>query len=109
MRPVSTVVLFFVLLSAACVWAAAGEGATVFTDLKCTMCHKPDKKAAAVPLAEIAKAYQDRGQILKLFSGESKPLIESDRWGMMRGQLPKIQALTEPQKADLADYILSFK
>ena len=109
MRPLSIVVLIFALMSAAGVWAGAEEGATVFATLKCALCHKPDKKAAAVSLAEIAKTYQDRDKILKLFSGEIKPLIESDNWGMMRGQIPKIQALQEPEKQDLADYILSFK
>ena len=109
MKVASVTILFFVLISAASVWAGAKEGASVFESLKCSMCHKPDKKAAAVSLDEIAKTYQDRDKILKLFSGESKPLIESDKWGMMRGQLPKIQALKESEKKDLADYILSFK
>ncbi len=104
-----TLILILLLVSAAGAWAGAKEGASVFDSLKCSMCHKPDKKAAAVSLNEIATTYQDRDKVPKLFSGESKPLIESDKWGMMRGQLPKIQALKESEKKDLADYILSFK
>jgi cytochrome c551/c552 len=109
MKVASIVILFFIFISAAGVLAGTKEGASVFESLKCSMCHKPDKKAAAVSLNEIAKTYQDSGQMLKLFSGESKPLIESDKWGMMRGQMPKIQALKDSEKKDLADYILSFK
>lgn len=90
-------------------WAAAGEGAAVFESLKCGMCHKPDKKAAAVSLAEIAKAYPDKEKLLKLFTGETKPVIESDKWGMMRGQLTKIQGLNDQEKDDLVEYIMTFK
>jgi len=38
-----------------------------------------------------------------------KPLIESEKWGMMRGQLEKIKALPDQDREALADYILSFK
>ncbi len=102
------VALIVIGLSGIC-WSAGSEGAAEFASLKCSMCHKPDKKAAAVSLSQIAKTYQDRATLMKLFKGEAKPLIESDNWGMMRGQLHKIKALADPQKEALADYILSFK
>jgi cytochrome c551/c552 len=102
------VVLTIIGLSGIC-WSAAPEGAAQFDSLKCGMCHKPDKKAAAISLSEIAKAYKDRDTLMKFFKGEARPLIESDKWGMMRGQLHKIKALEDPQKEALADYILSFK
>ena len=89
--------------------AAAADGAKVFETLKCGMCHKPDKKAAAISLAEIVRTYSDRDKLIKFFKGETKPLIESDKWGMMRGQLEKIKALPDEDKEALADYILSFK
>ena len=102
-------VLVLVVVFAAAALAADVDGAAVFTSLKCAMCHKPDKKAAAISLAEIGHAYSDKSALLKLFDGEGKPLIESDKWGMMRPQLEKIKALPEPEKAALADYVLSFK
>jgi cytochrome c551/c552 len=89
--------------------ARAGDGAALFESLKCGMCHKPDKKTAAVSLAEIAKAYGDKEKLVKLFKGESKPLIESDKWGMMKGQFSKITPLSDQEKNDLAEYILSAK
>ena len=99
-------VLAFALAAAA---AADVDGAAAFTSLKCGMCHKPDKKAAAISLVEISHAYSDKATLLKLFDGESKPLIESEKWGLMRPRLEKIKELPEPEKAALADYVLSFK
>lgn len=88
---------------------AEGEGAALYESMKCGMCHKPDKKAAAVSLADIARAYQEKGKLVKFLNGESKPLIESEKWGMMKGQMSKIAPLQEQEKNELADYILSFK
>ncbi|MGA2401843.1 MAG: c-type cytochrome [Syntrophobacteraceae bacterium] len=102
-------ILVMVCVLAAAGGAAAADGAAVFETLKCGMCHKPDKKAAAISLAEIVKTYSDRDTIVKFFKGELKPLIESEKWGMMRGQLEKIKALPDEDKEALAEYILSFK
>lgn len=101
------VLLFGFMVSAGS--AAAGEGNAIYDSMKCGMCHKPDKKTAAVSLAEIVKTYQDKEKLLKFFNGETKPLIESEKWGMMRGQLTKIQGLSEQEKKDLAEYIMNTK
>lgn len=89
--------------------ALGDDGAAVFQKMKCDLCHKPDKKSAAVPLTDIVKAYPDKGKLVAFFKGEAKPLIESEKWGMMRGPLTKIQALSDQEKEALADYLLSFK
>ena len=102
-------ILVTVCVTAAAGGAAAADGAALFERLKCSMCHKPDKKAAAIPLAEIAQTYSDRDKLVKFFKGDLKPLVESEKWGMMRGPLEKIKALPEEDKEALADYILSFK
>jgi cytochrome c551/c552 len=103
----STLVLVTALAAGGGAWAA--DGAEIFATLKCGMCHKPDKKAAAISLTEIDQAYSDKAKLSSFFKGEMKPLIESDKWGMMRGQLEKIKALPDKDKEALADYILSFK
>jgi len=102
-------VLVLVLALAAAGIAADVDGAAVFTSLKCGMCHKPDKKAAAISLAEIDQTYSDKEKLLQFFKGEIKPLIESEKWGMMRPQLEKIKALPDPERDALADYLLGFK
>jgi cytochrome c551/c552 len=89
--------------------AWAGDGAAVFESLQCSRCHKPDRKAAAVSLAEIAKTYGDKEKVVKFLKGEIKPLIESEKWGMMKGQFSKITPLSDQEKNDLAEYILGFK
>ncbi|SPF32887.1 exported hypothetical protein [Syntrophobacter sp. SbD1] len=107
-------ILILSLLVLACVPAASGgaspaNGEEVFSRLKCAMCHKPDKKTAAISLKEIVAAYQDKDKLVKFFNGQIKPLIESEKWGMMRGRLEKIKALPDEEKEALADYIMSFK
>ncbi len=102
-------VLILVFAFAAAGNAADVDGAAVFTSLKCGMCHKPDKKAAAISLAEIDQTYSDKEKLVKFFKGEIKPLIESEKWGMMRPQLDKIKALPDPEKDALAGYVMSFK
>jgi cytochrome c551/c552 len=89
--------------------AGAGDGAAVFDSLKCSMCHKPDKKAAGISLAEIAKTYENKEKLVKFLKGETRPLIESEKWGMMKGQFSKIAPLGDQEKNDLAEYILGFK
>ncbi|MGA2026533.1 MAG: c-type cytochrome [Syntrophobacteraceae bacterium] len=103
----STLVLVTALAAGGGAWSA--DGAEIFATLKCGMCHKPDKKAAAISLAEIVQTYSDKARVVSFFKGEIKPLIESENWGMMRGQLEKIKALPDPDKEALAGYILSFK
>jgi cytochrome c551/c552 len=103
----SILVLVTALSAGGGTWAA--DGAQIFVELKCGMCHKPDKKAAAISLAEIVQTYSDKAKLVKFFEGQMKPLIESEKWGMMLGQLEKIKTLPDQDKEALAGYILSFR
>lgn len=87
----------------------AADGEAVFTSLKCAACHKPDQKTVAVPLADIAKAYGTEDKLVLFFKGGSKMIIESEKSGMMKGQMGKLLGLSDGDKASLAQYILSFK
>jgi len=89
--------------------SSAGSGEALFASLKCGACHKPDQKATAVPLSELAKAYGDQAKLVSFFKGESPMIIESTKSGMMKGQLKNLGALSDEDKKALADYILSFK
>jgi cytochrome c len=89
--------------------SSAGSGEALFTSLKCGACHKPDQKATAVPLTELAKAYQDQARLVNFFKGESPMIVESTKSGMMKGQLKYLETLSDDDKKALADYILSFK
>jgi cytochrome c551/c552 len=103
----SLLVLAFALSTAAAAWAADGE--QVFSNLKCGVCHKPDKRSTGVSVQEIARTYSDRDKLVTFFKGESKPLIESNKWGMMRGELEHIKTLPDDEKEALAEYMLKFK
>ncbi len=87
----------------------AEDGQSIFQSLRCSACHKPDQKTAAVSLAEISKTYQDPVKLVSFFKGEGRPMIETARPGMMRGQMSGLSALSDHEKHSLAEYVLSFK
>jgi len=89
--------------------SSAGNGEALFSSLRCNTCHKPDQKSVASSLADIARVYGDEEKLIKFFKGESKPLIETDKAGMMRGQMRKLVALSDEDKKILAEYVLGFK
>jgi len=101
--------LFLILAGSGPGISAAADGKAVFDSLRCGSCHKPDQKAAGAALVDIAKAYPDREQLVKFFAGETKPVMETGKPGMMRGQMPGLQALSDEDKKALADYIFSVK
>lgn len=88
---------------------AAQDGEAVFNALRCGSCHKPDAKAAGASLNEIVKVYADQEKLVRFFKGETKPVIETDKPGMMKGQMPKIMALSEGEKKALVQYIFRFR
>jgi cytochrome c551/c552 len=89
--------------------AEAADGGALYTQLKCGLCHKPDKKAAGVALSEIARVYGEPSKLAMFFKGKQEPKIESTNWGVMAGQMPRLEALSEEDQQALAGYILSFR
>lgn len=108
-----TVIFSIVLTVAAGVFLlvpiSAQDGEAIFNSLRCGSCHKPDVKATAASLNEIAKAYADPGKLFKFLNGEARPIIETDKPGMMKGQMQKIALLPEQEKQALAQYVFRFK
>ncbi len=92
--------------------SAAGEksGAEVFESLKCGVCHKPDVEVpAGFSLAQIAKAYQTKDKLVEFMTSGFNPIMESEKKGMMKGQMSKLTALGKEEREALADYIMKFK
>ena len=104
-----TGVLFAFLTGFTPAVAGAADGKEVFESLHCHYCHKPDQKSSGAMLQDIAKTYPDAAALVKFFSGEADPLIKTEKPGMMRGQMPRLQALSDEEKKALADYIMGFK
>ncbi len=90
-------------------WAADSGGEATFQSLKCHVCHKPDRRSAGPSLPEIAKAYSGQEQQLAQYlKGESEPLIDLGKRKVMKGKLEKTKEISDAERKDLADYILSF-
>lgn len=87
----------------------AADGQAIFESLHCGGCHKPDAQGPGSSLQQIARGYEDSGQLTAYLEGNSEPIIEPKRQAVMRGQLKKMAKLSSEEKQALADYILSFK
>jgi len=90
-------------------WAAKTGGEATFQSLRCNTCHKPDRRSAGPSLPEIAKAYNGQQQRLAQYlKGESEPLIDLGKGQVMERKLEKTKEISDAERKDLADYILSF-
>ena len=90
-------------------WAAGSGGEATFQSLKCHVCHKPDRRSAGPSLPQIAKAYSGKQpRLAQYLKGESEPLIDLGKRKVMKGKLEKTKEISEAERKDLADYILSF-
>lgn len=96
------------LISGTMLWAADTGGEATFQSLKCHVSHKPDRKSAGPSLPEIAKAYSGQQQrLVQYLKGEAEPLIDLGKRQMMEGKLEKTKGISDGERKDLADYILS--
>ena len=89
-------------------WAGDTGGEATFQSLKCHMCHKPARRSAGPSLAEIAKTYSGQQRLVQFLKGEAEPLLDLGNRQVMERQLEKTKELSDAQRKDLADYILSF-
>ena len=96
------------LLMGSILLAADTGGEATFQSLKCHMCHKPDRRSAGPSLAEIAKTYSGQQRLVQFLKGEVEPLVDLGNRQVMERQLEKTKELSDAQRKDLADYILSF-
>ena len=104
-----TLIALVCLMLGTMVWGADTAGETTFHSLKCYICHKPDRRSAGPSLQEIAKAYSGQQQRLAQYlKGESEPLLDFGNQHLMQGKLEKTKEISDGERRDLADYILSF-
>jgi len=96
------------LILATMLWAADTGGEATFQSLRCNTCHKPDRRSAGPSLPEIAKAYSGQQQLVQYLKGESEPLIDLGNRQLMKRKLEKTKEISDAERRDLADYILSF-
>ena len=91
------------------VLAEEHPGEKIFNRMKCTTCHGIEAKQRGPSLIKIANAYADAEELLLFFNGKKEAIVEPDRVKTMRPRLRKIMKLSDPEKKDLAKYLMGFK
>lgn len=100
------------LLSAALLFfsatAHAADGKAIFDSNGCSACHAPQTEVVGPALTKIAAAYSGkRPELISFLDGNTQPIVEPDKFSLMKPNLDKTKALTGEERAALADYILS--
>ena len=86
----------------------AEDGEAIFDSLRCNACHKPDTGKAMPSLKIIAAAYEGKeDRLLSYFKGDSEPVVNPEKKGIMRLYIEKTKDLEDDQRKALADFILS--
>ena len=82
------------------------EGEKIFITKGCNLCHDKKSSKLGPSLKKITRYYKSRKKDMTLyFQRKSKPIINPNRGGMMRGQLAKLTILTPEQHFELASYM----
>ena len=91
------------------VTAAAEDREAIFKAQNCISCHRPTSSSKVNPsLADIARAYQGKeDQLLSYLKGESDPIVRPEKAHLMKRHLKKTEALPDPDRKALAEYLLS--
>ncbi len=106
MQKVSLIVLGILLIAPLCFGAGSGE--ILFKSMGCMSCHRPEKTSKINPsLADIAQAYQGKQpQLIGYLNGQEEAIVKPEKAAMMKRHVEKTKALTDLERATLADFIL---
>jgi cytochrome c551/c552 len=111
MARISGAVIFIFLCSlvATAAFSAGNRGEEIFKSNGCIFCHKQEMTSGTIPsLFELANAYKsNHEQLIRYLKGEADPIIRPARSVVMKRQLRKTKALSDSERAALADFILS--
>lgn len=99
-------------------FAAAGsihaDGEAIFKGKGCGSCHHATKdqlsSGLGPSLQNIAAAYNENGgkdALVKFLNGEGEPIVAPKKFNMMKGQLSNTKKLSDAERGELADFILS--
>ena len=116
MKKLVSISLIVALAGVGALFANAANGEKVFNKLGCTSCHDPVKDQLGAGLGPslkmIADAYNANGgrdKLLHFFDKgkKSDALIDPKKFNIMKTQLKKVKKLSDAEKGDLADFILT--
>jgi cytochrome c len=106
MKRLSFPLLLGVFFTAASVQAQ--QGAAIFETQRCGTCHKPDMAKVGPSVAEMAQAYQGKGdQPISYLKGEAEPRLQDGKANLMKRAIEKTKALSDADRRALADFIIS--
>ena len=87
------------------------NGEILFKSMGCVSCHRLEKASTINPsLADIAQAYQGKQQqLIGYLTGQGAAMVKPEKAGMMKRFVEKTKALTDQERAAIADFILVHK
>jgi len=88
----------------------AENGEMLFKSMGCMSCHHPEKASKINPsLVDIAQAYQGKQpQLIGYLNGQEDAIVKPEKAAMMKRHVEKTKALTDLERATLADFILGY-
>jgi cytochrome c len=106
MKKVAAIVLGILLIAPMSFGGENGEN--LFKSMGCMSCHHPEKTSRINPsLVDIAQAYQGKQQqLIDYLNGQAEAIVKPDKAAMMKRHVAKTSALTDQERATLADFIL---
>ena len=94
---------------------SAARGETVFNKSGCNSCHHSTidqvSKGLGPSLVSISAAYKTAGgqtALVEFLGGNDKPIVNPEKYGIMKNIMNIIKRIPEKERSDLADYIMSY-
>lgn len=110
MKKLFSTITILALFSGVAMLSANAAGEKIYKTKGCKTCHSPTQKKTGPAFKTISATYKADGgkeALVKFLSGNGQPKVWPKKFGTMKGQLNKTKKLSDQQKSDLADYILS--
>jgi len=114
MKKLTTVVLSLAFVATGSIYADKAAGEKIYKSKGCASCHHATKDQLAQGMGpsyqQVSAAYKKgagKAGLEKFLKGEGEAIVNPEKASIMKGQLKNIKKLTDAQRGDLADFILS--
>jgi len=114
MKKIVSIVITLALTATASVYADAAAGEHIYKKKGCSSCHHPTKDQLAMGMGpsyqQVSAKYKAAGgkaALVNFLAGKGKPIVAPAKFSTMKGQLRTTKKLSDAQRGDLADFILS--
>jgi len=114
MKKLVSIALTLAFTASASVYADAKAGEALYKSKGCSSCHHPTKDQLAQgmgPSYQMVSAAYKKGSgkagLEAFLNGKGDAIVAPEKFATMKGQLKNTKKLTDAQRGDLADFILS--